>query len=73
MTTTVVFDILSDDPELKAQVDAIRDDQVMVWRVAVFCAQQQLEHALRVEGVRKHYDSIHMRARATRARRQEKP
>lgn len=66
MTTTVVFDLVSDDPEMEAMVASIKNDRVAVWRVAVFLAQQQLEKALKAEAVREHYASIHMRARATR-------
>lgn len=69
MTTTVVFDLLSDDAALREAVEAVRDDPVAKWRLAVFCCQMQLDKALKAEGVREHYDTIHMRARATRARR----
>lgn len=71
MSTTVTFDLASDDPALRAAVEAVRDDPVATWRLAVFCAQQQLEKALQAQGVRKHYDAIHLRARATRAGRRE--
>jgi hypothetical protein len=43
----------------------------MQWRVALFCCQMQLEKALAAEAIREHYDSIHMRARATRAARKK--
>ena len=69
MSTTVVFDLLTDDDTLTAAVAEIRDDEVAKWRLAVFCAQQQLEKALRARAVRDHYDAIHLRARATREAR----
>lgn len=70
MTTTVVFDVLSDDPSLQEAIGAVRHDPVMRWRIAVFCCQQQLEKALKIEAVRDHYDAIHLRARATRKARE---
>lgn len=72
MTTTVIFDIQSDDEDLRAVVTDIKDDPVAVWRLAVFCAQMQLEKALKAEAIREHYNSIHMRAKATRAKRETK-
>lgn len=69
MATTVVFDLLSDDPALTAAVEMVRDDDVERWRLAVFCCQMQLEKAIARQAVARHYDSIHMRARATRAAR----
>jgi hypothetical protein len=71
VSTTVVFDVLSDDPALQAALTPVRDDPVMQWRVALFCCQMQLEKALAAEAIREHYDSIHMRARATRAARKK--
>jgi hypothetical protein len=73
VTTTVVFDVLSDDPKMQDALEPVRDDPVMLWRVAVFCCQQQLEKAIAVRAVRDHYDAIHLRARATRAARREVP
>jgi hypothetical protein len=70
VSTRVTFDLASDDPEIQAAVEAIKDDQVAIWRLAAFCAQQQLERAVRARAVRDHYDTIHMRARRTRAARQ---
>jgi hypothetical protein len=72
MTTRIVFDIESDDPEMQELFKPIADDQVLKWRVAMFCCQQQLEKALKAQAVVEHYDTIHMRARATRAARKAK-
>lgn len=69
MTTTVVFDILTDDEHLRAAVSEISDDQVLVWKIAVFVAQMQLEKAIAHRAVADHYATIHMRARATREAR----
>lgn len=66
MSTTVTFDLASDDPALRAAVEAVRDDPVATWRLAVFCAQQQLEKALQAQGVRKHYDAIQRRKRLSK-------
>lgn len=71
MSTTVTFDIASDDEKLRAAVAEVKDDPVLTWKLAVFCCQQQLEKALRARAVRDHYDAIHLRARATRKAKRE--
>lgn len=69
MTTTVVFDILTDDAGLQEAVKDIRHDPVETWRLAVFVAQMQLEKALKSRAVSDHYKSVQKRAKATRAAR----
>lgn len=66
MTTQVVFELHTDDEELLAAVPDKNVEPELFWRLAVFCCQQQLEKALKAQAIREHYDTIHMRARATR-------
>ena len=68
MTTQVVFELLSDEEELNGLTAGLTQYDVMFWRIAIFCCQQQLEKCLRRDAVKDHYDSIHMRAKATRDR-----
>jgi DNA-directed RNA polymerase specialized sigma24 family protein len=71
MTTQIVFAIHSDDEELRELTKDLDPHMSDYWRLAVFCCQQQLEKAIARDAVQEHYNSIHMRAKATRGAKRE--
>lgn len=72
MPTRVEFALYSDDEPLRELVKDIDPHDTDFWRLALFCCQQQLEKAIARDAVRDHYNSIHMRARATREAKRDK-
>lgn len=64
MTLRLVLE--SDDEVGREIIELVQHDKVLFCQVAIHAAQLLLTRAAKTQGVREHYDSIHMRAKATR-------